>query len=75
MIWCLVFFKHYSCRVDEHLVLTFHHSNLLWCVGGGELMLNAFLLKLLIYLQVLKLDVVVASDFLDPYVELILSSP
>jgi hypothetical protein len=38
-------------------------------------MLNAFLLKLLIYLQVLKLDVVVASDFLDPYIELILSSP
>jgi hypothetical protein len=38
-------------------------------------MLDAFLLKVLFYLQVLELYVIVASDLLDPQVELIFSLP
>jgi hypothetical protein len=36
---------------------------------------DSFLHKVLFYLQVLELGAIVASDLLDPQVELILSSP
>jgi hypothetical protein len=67
-------FKHHSRHVNKCHVLSFCHVILLWCVSGDELMFDAFLLKVPFYLQVLELCVVVASDLLDPQVELILSS-
>jgi hypothetical protein len=37
--------KHRSRHVDKRSVLPLYHTILLWCVGSGELMLDAFLLK------------------------------
>jgi hypothetical protein len=51
----LVFSKHCSRHVNELSVLPFHYIILLRCVGGGELILDAFLLKVLFHLKVLKL--------------------
>jgi hypothetical protein len=51
----IVFFKHSPCHVNECNVLPLHHAILLWCVRGGELVLDAFLLKVLFYLQVFEL--------------------
>jgi hypothetical protein len=41
-------------------VLSLYHTVLLWCVGSGELVLDAFLLKIFINLQILELGPVVA---------------
>src|SRR5688572_33351871 len=41
----LELFKHRSCHVDKRPVLPLYHTVLLWCVGSGELVLDAFLLK------------------------------
>ena len=37
--------KHRSRHVDKRSVLPLCHTVLLWCVGSGELVLDAFLLK------------------------------
>jgi hypothetical protein len=37
--------KHRSRHVDKRHVLPLYHTVLLWCVGSGELVLDAFLLK------------------------------
>jgi hypothetical protein len=37
--------KHRSRHVDKRPVLPLYHTVLLWCVGSGELVLDAFLLK------------------------------
>jgi hypothetical protein len=42
---CLELSKHHSRHVDKRPVLPLYHTVLLWCVGSGELMLDAFLLK------------------------------
>jgi hypothetical protein len=43
----LVLSKHCSCHVDECPILPFYYTILLWRAGSGELMLDAFLLKIL----------------------------
>jgi hypothetical protein len=53
--------KHRSCHVDKCPVLPLYHTVLLWCVGSGELVLDAFLLKILLHLQILELGPIVAS--------------
>jgi hypothetical protein len=52
--------KHRSRHVDKRPVLSLYHTVLLWCVGSGELVLDAFLLKILLNLQILELGPVVA---------------
>jgi hypothetical protein len=47
----LVFPKHSSRHVDERPVLPLYYTILLWCVGSGELMLDAFLLKIFFHLK------------------------
>jgi hypothetical protein len=42
--------KHRSRHVDKRPVLPLYHTVLLWCVGSGELVLDAFLLKILLNL-------------------------
>jgi hypothetical protein len=37
--------KHRSRHVDKRPVLPLYHTVVLWCVGSGELVLDAFLLK------------------------------
>jgi hypothetical protein len=63
-LWCLVFSKHHPCHVDERPILSPYYTILLWCVGSGELMLDAFLLKILLYLKILKFRSIVALDLL-----------
>jgi hypothetical protein len=57
----LEFSKHRPRHVDKCPVLPLYHTVLLWCVGSGELMLDTFLLKILLHLQILELGPVVAS--------------
>jgi hypothetical protein len=47
----------------------------LWCLGDGELMLDAFLLNKLCYLKVIELKIVVAPYLFYSQFELISSSP
>jgi hypothetical protein len=42
--------KHRSRHVDKCPVLPLYNTVLLWCVGSGELVLDAFLLKILLNL-------------------------
>jgi hypothetical protein len=42
--------KHRPRHVDKCHVLPLYHTVLLWCVGSGELMFDAFLLKILLNL-------------------------
>jgi hypothetical protein len=42
--------KHRSRHVDKHPVIPLYYTVLLWCVGSGELVLDAFLLKILLNL-------------------------
>jgi hypothetical protein len=44
-LWYLVFPKHCPCHVNERHVLPLYHTILLWRVGSGELMLDAFFLR------------------------------
>ena len=57
----LEFSKHHPRHVYKRPVLPLYHTILLWCVGSGELMLDAFLLKVLLHLQILELGPIVAS--------------
>ena len=50
-----------SRHVDKCPILPLYHTVLLWCVGSRELVLDAFLLKILLHLQILELGPVVAS--------------
>jgi hypothetical protein len=47
----LVFSQHRTCHVDECHVLPLYYTILLWRSGSGELILDAFLLKILLYLK------------------------
>jgi hypothetical protein len=72
---CLVFPKHCPRHVDECPVLPLYNTILLWRVGSGELMLDAFLLKILLHLKILEFRSIVASDLFHFELKLILSSP
>jgi hypothetical protein len=71
----LEFSKHHPRHVYERPVLPLYHTILLWCVGSGELVLDPFLLKKLLHLQVLELGPVVASNLFHLELKLVLSSP
>jgi hypothetical protein len=66
----LLFPKHCPRHVDERPILPLYYTILLWCVGSEEFMLDAFFLKKLFYLKILKFRSIVAPDLL--YLELIL---
>jgi hypothetical protein len=70
----LVLSKHCPCHVNERHVLPFYYTILLWCVGCGELMLDAFLFKILFHLKVLEFRSIVAPDLLHLELKLILGS-
>jgi hypothetical protein len=42
-LFCLMFSQHHPCHVNKCHGLPFHYTILLWCVGSGEHMLDAFL--------------------------------
>ena len=67
--------KHRPRHVYKRLVLPLYHTVLLWCVGRGELVLDSFLLKVLLYLKILELRPVVAPYLLHLELKFILSSP
>jgi hypothetical protein len=67
--------KHRSHHVYERPVLPLYHTVLMWCVGSGELVLDSFLLKVLLYLKVLELGPVVAPYLLHLELKFVLSSP
>jgi hypothetical protein len=67
--------KHRPRHVYERPVLPLYHTVLLWCVGSGELVLDSFLLKVLLYLKVLELGPIVAPYLLHLELKFILSSP
>jgi hypothetical protein len=60
LLWRLVFSKDCSRHVDQRLVHSLHDTILLWSIGGGEPMLDAFFLKLLLRLKDLKFRTIVA---------------
>jgi hypothetical protein len=64
LLWRLVFSQHSSCHVNECSIPPPHQAILLWSVGGGELMFDAFLLKVLFYLKVLQFRSIVAPYLL-----------
>jgi hypothetical protein len=74
-LWHLVFSMHHPCHVDEHSVLPLYYTILLWHVGSRELMLDAFLLKILLYLKILEFKSIVAPDLLYLKLKFILGSP
>jgi hypothetical protein len=73
-LWRLVFSQPRPCHVDERPVLPLHYTILLWSVGSGELVLDAFLLKILLLLKVLELRSIVTPYLLHLGFEFILSS-
>jgi hypothetical protein len=60
----LVFFQHRPCHVNEHHVLSLHYTILLLQVGRGELMLDAFLLKIFFHLKILELRSIISPYLL-----------
>jgi hypothetical protein len=58
--------KHRPRHVDKRPVLPLYYTVLLWCIGSGELVLDAFLLKIFLNLQILELGPVVASYLFSP---------
>jgi hypothetical protein len=71
----LEFSKHRPRHVDKRPILPLYHTILLWCVGSGELMLDAFFVKVLLHLQILELGPVVASYLFHLELKLVLSPP
>jgi hypothetical protein len=67
--------KHRPRHVYERHVLPLYHTILLRCVGGEELVLDSFLLKVLLHLKVLEFGPVVTPYLLHLELKLILSSP
>jgi hypothetical protein len=60
----LLFSQHRPCHVNECLVLPLHYTILLWRVGSGELMLDAFLLKIFLHLKIFELKSIIAPYIL-----------
>jgi hypothetical protein len=71
--WCLLFSQHCACHINERHVLPLHYTILLWDVGSGELVFDAFLLKILLHLKIFKLRSIIASYLLYFEIKLILS--
>jgi hypothetical protein len=71
---CSIVVQHGSCKSDQGLVLVFHYSILLRCVGGEEFMLDAFFIALFFNVHVLEFGAVVTSDLHNLSVVLPLSS-
>jgi hypothetical protein len=69
----LEFSKHRPRHVDKCPVLPLYHTILLWCVGSGELVLDTFLLKILLHLQILELGPIVASYLFHLELKFVLS--
>ena len=67
--------KHRPRHVDKRPVIPLYYTVLLWCVGSGELVLDAFLLKIFLNLQILELGPVVAPYLFHLELKFILSSP
>jgi hypothetical protein len=72
---CHVLSQHRPCHVDERLVLPLYYTILLWHVGSRELMLDAFLLNILLYMKILEFGSIVAPDLLYLKLKFILGSP
>src|SRR6187399_2662718 len=72
MLRCLVFIKHRSCHLYERSVLPLNNSILLRSVRSRELMQNSFLIEKRVYIGVLELRSIVAPNFLDLHLKLIL---
>jgi hypothetical protein len=51
----LVLYKHCPRHVNSRHVLPLYYTILLWCIGSGELVLDAFLLKIFFDLKVFEL--------------------
>jgi hypothetical protein len=64
LLWRLIFSQHRPCYINEHLILSLHYTILLWSVGSGELMLDAFLLKIFLHLKILKFRSIAAPYLL-----------
>jgi hypothetical protein len=64
-----------SVPQNKRPVLPLYHTILMWCVGSGELVLDAFLLKILLHLQILELGPVVASYLFHLELKFVLSPP
>jgi hypothetical protein len=71
----LVLSKHCPRHDDDRPILHFYYTILLWRVGSGELMLDAFLFKILFHLKILEFRSIVATDLLHLELKLILGSP
>ena len=67
--------KHRPSHVNERPALPLYHTVLLWCVGSGGFVIDAFLLKKLLHLKILELGPVVAPYLIYLELKLILSSP
>ena len=67
--------KHRPRHVNESPVLPLYYTILLWCVESRELILNAFILKILFHLKILELRSIVAPDILYLELKFILGSP
>jgi hypothetical protein len=67
--------KHRPRHVDKCPVLPLYYTVLLWCVGSGELVLDAFLLKIFLNLQILELGPVVVSYLFHLELKFVLSPP
>jgi hypothetical protein len=70
---CLLLIKHGPRHVQKSFILPLHNIVLLRCVGRGELMLDALLLKKSFNLRVLELRYIIASNLLDSQSKLVLS--
>jgi hypothetical protein len=64
LLWHIVFSQHSSCHVNDRPVLPLHQAILLWSVGGREIMLDTFLLKVLFYLKIPEFRSIVAPYIL-----------
>jgi hypothetical protein len=58
----LVFSQHCPCHVDERPIVPLYYTILLWCVGSGELMIYALLLKILFHLKILEFGSIIALE-------------
>ena len=64
-IWCLVLMKHGSCDFNQRPILPLHNAILLWCVWGGEFMLDSLFIKIFLNIGVSEFRAIVTSNILD----------
>jgi hypothetical protein len=61
----LVFIKHYTCHVNESMVLSLNHPILLRGIWSQKFMLDALLMKKLFNVSVAEFGAIVTSHLLD----------